>query len=73
MPASLAPAPQAGTYEQCFQSAYTDANRALRRITSIDCDLSGSTGISALVASGTITVANLGDSRCVLGEQWFQV
>jgi serine/threonine protein phosphatase PrpC len=46
-----------------------EANRSLRRLAAVDCDLSGSTGIAAVVTAGNkLVVANLGDSRCVAGE-----
>jgi hypothetical protein len=35
---------------------------------SIDSEFSGSTGIVAVVRHGTLTVANVGDSRCILGK-----
>lgn len=40
----------------------------LKQIRGIDCRLSGSTGIIALLTTNHLTVANVGDSRCTLGQ-----
>ena len=49
-------------------SCFHECSRTLDKIVGIDCGLSGSTGIVALLATHNLTVANVGDSRCVLGE-----
>jgi serine/threonine protein phosphatase PrpC len=67
-PANPRPPPQPLTMESCLSACFVEANRSLRRAAAIDCDLSGSTGIVAVVTAGAkLVVANLGDSRCVLG------
>ncbi|KIY98047.1 Protein phosphatase 2C containing protein [Monoraphidium neglectum] len=56
------------TLESCLSASFVEANRSLRRLAAVDCDLSGSTGIAAVVTAGNkLVVANLGDSRCVAG------
>jgi serine/threonine protein phosphatase PrpC len=70
-PPLFAPPPtlQPLTLESCLSACFVEANRSLRRAPTIDCDLSGSTGIVAVItASSKLVVANLGDSRCVAGE-----
>jgi len=51
-------------------AAFPEINRVMRRTPGIDSDLSGSTGVVAMVvgATGKVVVGNLGDSRAVLGE-----
>lgn len=66
--------PQPLTLESCLSSCFVETNRSLRRVAGLDCDLSGSTGIVAVVThTSKLVVANLGDSRCVAGECfWFR-
>ncbi|KAI8474496.1 MAG: phosphatase 2C-like domain-containing protein [Monoraphidium minutum] len=57
------------TLDSCLTASFVEANRSLRRLPAVDCDLSGSTGIAAVVTGGgKLVVANLGDSRCVAGR-----
>lgn len=51
--------------------ACIDCNAAIKRVSSINTDLSGSTGIMAYLHGNgtTLTVINVGDSRCILGEK----
>ena len=57
------------TLESCLAAAFVEANRALRASPAVDCSLSGSTGVAALLTpAGKLVVANLGDSRCVAGR-----
>lgn len=61
---------QPATVDSALSSAFPEANRAMRRNPSIDCDLSGSTGVVTMLvaATGKLVVANLGDSRAVIGN-----
>lgn len=59
---------KAASYEAAMSTAFQDANKLLRRITTIDADLSGSTGVAALLVQERLVVANLGDSRCIMGK-----
>ena len=44
-------------------------NESLKRFKQIDSDLSGSTCVSVIYTPQKLIIANLGDSRCVLGTQ----
>ena len=44
-------------------------NESLKRYKQIDSDLSGSTCVSVIYTPQKLIIANLGDSRCVLGTQ----
>lgn len=62
------PAFKTGCYESALSTAFPESNSLLRRISGIDCDLSGSTGVVALALDNKLVVGNLGDSRCLLGK-----
>jgi serine/threonine protein phosphatase PrpC len=48
---------------------FVDVDRKIKeRMSQYDVALSGSTLVSAFLAAGTVTCANLGDSRCLLGS-----
>ena len=49
--------------------AYQKAQQALLRNSSIDCRESGSTAVTCARHGDVLTVANVGDSRCVLARQ----
>lgn len=73
--ACLQPVAATGTaqVESALSAAFPEANSTLRKRAGLDADLSGSTGIVAVISPNRLTAANLGDSRCVLGEhhaQW---
>jgi len=59
---------------EALEDIFPKANQSLRSNRSINSDLSGSTGVVAVVSGSkakceaTLTLANLGDSRCVIGE-----
>lgn len=53
--------------ETALSAAFPEANASLKKRPGLDADLSGSTGIVALVHKSRLVAANLGDSRCVLG------
>ena len=44
-------------------------NKSLLRNKQIDSDLSGSTCVSVIYTPQKLIIANLGDSRCVLGKK----
>ena len=50
-------------------SWFKKCSSTLRRIGDLDCQLSGSTGVVALASGSQLIIANLGDSRCILGEK----
>uniref|UniRef100_A0A383VYJ0 protein-serine/threonine phosphatase n=1 Tax=Tetradesmus obliquus TaxID=3088 RepID=A0A383VYJ0_TETOB len=54
--------------ETALSAAFPEANASLKKRPGLDADLSGSTGIVALVHQSRLVAANLGDSRCVLGK-----
>eukprot|EP00879_Flechtneria_rotunda_P010667 GHRR01011148.1.p1 GENE.GHRR01011148.1~~GHRR01011148.1.p1 ORF type:complete len:419 (+),score=173.69 GHRR01011148.1:342-1598(+) len=56
------------TLDAALSAAFPEANNTLQQIPGLDADLSGSTGIVAVLAQSKLVVANLGDSRCVLGK-----
>lgn len=64
LPSPLQPA----SLETCCMTSFPEANRSLRRTPGVDVTLSGSTAVVALLSGGRLQVANLGDSRAVLGE-----
>jgi serine/threonine protein phosphatase PrpC len=64
----LQPAP---SIESALSAAFPEANASLKKRPGLDADLSGSTGIVALVHQSRLVAANLGDSRCVLGAWGF--
>lgn len=66
--AALQPAP---SIESALSAAFPEANASLKKRPGLDADLSGSTGIVALLHQSRLVAANLGDSRCVLGACCF--
>ena len=53
---------------QVIKSAFILENKSLLRNRQIDSDLSGSTCISVIYTPQKLIIANLGDSRCILGK-----
>ena len=53
---------------QIIKSTFIAENKALLRNKQIDSDLSGSTCISTIYTPKKLIIANLGDSRCILGK-----
>ena len=53
---------------QVIKSTFISENKALLRNKQIDSDLSGSTCISTIYTPKKLIIANLGDSRCILGK-----
>jgi serine/threonine protein phosphatase PrpC len=49
--------------------ALPECNAQMRRVATMNMDLSGSTAIVGFISpTGSLTVASLGDSRCIVGE-----
>lgn len=60
---------QAEEYEEVFGTQMLLCNDHLNSMPHIRTDLSGSTAITAILeGNGLLTVANVGDSRCILGQ-----
>ena len=60
---------QARDYRGMFEQHMPLGNKQLMATPGIKTQLSGSTALTALVDSGgLLTVANVGDSRCILGR-----
>ena len=53
---------------QIIKTAFIIENKSLLRNKQIDSDLSGSTCISVIYTPQKLIIANLGDSRCILGK-----
>ena len=51
-----------------IKTAFISENKSLLRNRQIDSDLSGSTCISVIYTPQKLIIANIGDSRCVLGK-----
>ena len=51
-----------------IKTAFVSENKSLLRNRQIDSDLSGSTCISVIYTPQKLIIANIGDSRCVLGK-----
>lgn len=64
---SQCPLLQQQAYEASLLAAFPEVNRQVRLVSSIDTSLSGSTGCLCILADRKIIIANLGDSRAVLG------
>ncbi|KAK9833031.1 hypothetical protein WJX74_004751 [Apatococcus lobatus] len=63
------PSFQAAQYRPSFAQNFPQCNQQLCANTSIETSLSGTTGVTALLHGGNkLLVANLGDSRCMLGR-----
>lgn len=54
--------------EKIFVKSFIDTNRLLRRAKNIDDSLSGTTGITVTVKGDVLYVANVGDSRAIIGS-----
>ena len=54
-------------YEEVVRKSLLECNRVMRRDDKVDDTLSGTTVISASFHDGRLTIANIGDSRAVLG------
>lgn len=66
---SWQPALQTGDYKEAFASQMAAFNKHLVSLPYIRSELSGSTAITALLENnGRLTVANVGDSRCIVGR-----
>ena len=53
---------------EAMTAAFPETNSLLLRESALDCEVSGSTAVLALISEdNNMTVANLGDSRCILG------
>lgn len=62
---------QERNYLKAMRTSFPECNRVLHRLPGVNCEVSGSTGVVALVTEGNrLVVANLGDSRCLMGEDW---
>ncbi len=60
---------QAAQFRPCFAQSFPQCNQQLCANTSIETSLSGTTGVTAFLHGGNrLLVANLGDSRCMLGR-----
>ena len=60
---------QARDYKEVFNSQMPRCNEHLGTMPHIRTELSGSTAIAAILEdNGLLTVANVGDSRCILGQ-----
>jgi serine/threonine protein phosphatase PrpC len=60
---------QAENYEEVFRTQMLLCNDHLNSMPHIRTELSGSTAITAILEdNGLLTVANVGDSRCILGQ-----
>ena len=55
--------------EEAYKKAFVKTNEELHERTDIDDSMSGTTGICCLFSKGTLYVANVGDSRAVIGEE----
>jgi hypothetical protein len=59
---------QRGMWKEVLAEALPEVNAQMRRVATMNMDLSGSTAITAFLSpTGSLTVGNLGDSRCVVG------
>lgn len=67
-PLSLSLLQPAHHVDSALSAAFPEANSSLKKKPGLDADLSGSTGIVAVISGNRLVAANLGDSRCVLGE-----
>lgn len=57
-----------GNFRDCFKYALPACNKSLKNSGVIECSLSGSTAVQALLyGDKSILCANVGDSRCVVG------
>ena len=55
-------------WKEVLAEALPEVNAQMRRVATMNMDLSGSTAITAFLSpTGSLTVGNLGDSRCVVG------
>ncbi|KAK9827981.1 hypothetical protein WJX81_004640 [Elliptochloris bilobata] len=60
---------KAQRYREAVLAQFAECNRAILRSVAINCSLSGSTVVTALVqAGGRLLAANVGDSRAFLGR-----
>eukprot|EP00736_Rhodelphis_marinus_P010747 Rmarinus@m.13799 len=59
---------QSDGVEEAFRRAYRITHDELSKRSGIDCSESGSTAVTALRRGDELYVANVGDSRCVLGR-----
>ena len=54
--------------EKFYAKSFTDINRLLRKTRNIDDSLSGTTGITVITKGDVLYVANVGDSRAIIGS-----
>jgi len=61
---------KADGFGEAATQACIDCNSAVKRLAAVNTELSGSTGIMAYLhpSGAQVTVANVGDSRCILGK-----
>eukprot|EP00873_Tetraselmis_striata_P022964 jgi/Tetstr1/443228/TSEL_031266.t1 len=61
---------KAGNFKEAASKTCVECNAVLKRLHTVNSDLSGSTGIMAYIhADGKrLTVVNVGDSRCIIGK-----
>jgi serine/threonine protein phosphatase PrpC len=58
--------------QDALAASLPECNQQLRRVSTMDCDLSGCTAVVSLLSGRNLVVANLGDSRCVGGGMRMQ-
>ena len=56
------------TMEKMYSKAFTTTNKALHKSSGIDDSLSGTTAITVVVSGDVVYVANVGDSRAIIGS-----
>ena len=61
--------PEKLSVEESYTNTFLEVNNALHERVDIDDSLSGTTAITVLFHKGTIYVANVGDSRAIIGEE----
>ena len=54
---------------KAMSTIFVDVNQQLHQAAGIDDTLSGTTGVVCYVRNGTLYVANVGDSRCVIVQE----
>lgn len=62
---------KAGNFRDAALKICVECNNVIKRLHTVNSDLSGSTGIMAYIHSDgkRLTVVNVGDSRCIIGRQ----
>ena len=57
-----------GDIHKAYKDAFIKVNQSLHDDSSIDDSMSGTTAITALFQKGKVHVANVGDSRAIIGQ-----